>query len=197
MGLVQTLHRVRSEFFPSRDAFDRNYHVDTSGIVSKFRLRTPSPNRIYGQRYQPVDVEIFSALMRDIPEDFSRFTFIDLGCGKGRALLLAGKLGFSRIIGVEYSQDLVDAAKKNCPRCSIICADATQFPVPGGPTVLFMYNPFGPVVLSAVLQKLTKHKGPLYIAYVTPNHDNLISESRMFNLVARSGCSSLWLLNRP
>src|SRR5690348_8785344 len=39
--------------------------------------------------------------------------FVDLGSGKGKALLIAGQLSFKRVIGVELDQELSESARSN------------------------------------------------------------------------------------
>src|SRR5882724_11277495 len=41
------------------------------------------------------------------------YSFLDVGAGKGRALLLAAELPFRKVIGVELSEDLARVAQKN------------------------------------------------------------------------------------
>jgi SAM-dependent methyltransferase len=95
-----------------------------------------------------------------------KFTFVDIGCGKGRVLLSALTLPFVRVIGVELSPALSKIAEQNvaaarliarrCSSIQVICADATQFAMPDGPNILFFYNPFYVAVLENVLGKVAR-----------------------------------------
>ena len=38
---------------------------------------------------------------------------MDLGCGKGRVLMLAVEYGFARVTGVDYSASLCEIARRN------------------------------------------------------------------------------------
>ncbi len=88
--------------------------------------------------------------------------FLDYGCGKGRALIAAATFGFSEIIGVELSQELCQAARKNidiarglrCTNISVICANAADFDVPDRVTIIYFFNPFIGSVLREVLAKI-------------------------------------------
>jgi predicted RNA methylase len=40
-------------------------------------------------------------------------TFVDIGSGKGRALIIAAEYAFKRIIGVEYSPSLATICRRN------------------------------------------------------------------------------------
>jgi SAM-dependent methyltransferase len=160
------LQRLRAEFFPAQDSFDRGLGVTTAGSVSLRRLRIRSVHKSAGVRYQPVDPEIFRQAMQYIPKDR---IFIDLGCGKGRGLILAHQAGFRRLIGVEFSSKLARIASRNLAHlkitAQIVEQDAATFSFPRKPSVIFLYNPFGPEVLREVIPQMYG-----YILYVNPQH---------------------------
>src|SRR5579872_1324030 len=81
-------------------AFDRSRKVDTGGQIPAFILRHD------GVRYQAVEPNSFMNAVGSLDIDVAEFRFVDIGCGKGRALILARDLGFKSIIGVEISQSL-------------------------------------------------------------------------------------------
>jgi SAM-dependent methyltransferase len=190
------LSRLKSEFIPAADPFDRETGARTSGYVSLFRLRVSSRNKSHGTRYQPIDPGIFRAAIAAVPERSSDFTFVDLGCGKGRALLLASKIGFKEIIGIEFSKKLALCACENvmvarCRRCSVQCMDASEFEIPCGPVVVFMYNPFGPAVLTKVLENISRHSGTAYIVYVNSRHSELLDRPD-FSRISDGGSFGVW-----
>lgn len=135
--------------------FDRKHAVDTGGVVRRTEMETVGehggPN--LGADFASTPERIFQRALDRIPEkDFSKFTFIDFGCGKGRALLLAATRNFHRVIGVEHAPMLVEVAARNikawrgrrlCRDVQVVCADATQFELPSDPCILFFYGPFG------------------------------------------------------
>lgn len=45
-----------------------------------------------------------------------RATFIDIGCGEGRVLLMAAEHGFRKIIGIDLAADLCLTARGNVER---------------------------------------------------------------------------------
>src|SRR5262245_7210757 len=73
---------------------DRRRGVDTDGIVPREALSIESPTRDLGVRYQPTSPDGFRALMAQAPIGEGELTFVDLGSGKGRPLLLASELPF-------------------------------------------------------------------------------------------------------
>ncbi len=100
--------------------FDRVHGVDTEGDLDGWTylsdLNIASPNWIHGKNYAAVEPERFRALMAALPINFSEFTFVDFGSGKGRALLLASEYPFKKILGLEFSPELHDVAVANIRR---------------------------------------------------------------------------------
>jgi SAM-dependent methyltransferase len=165
------LSRLRLEFFPAPDKFDREAGTKTVGTVMLRRLRIRSPNKSVGVRYEPVDPVTFAQAIRYIPKTG---TFVDLGCGKGRALILAHRAGFRKLIGVEFSPALAAACRTNLAvlgiEAEIVECDAADFVFPDESCVIFMYNPFGREVLEQIMPKL---RGP--IVYINPVHKSEFS----------------------
>lgn len=195
--LGRAYRRVRDEFFPPRHPFDQWSGADTSGRIDLLRLGVNSRNRKHGQLYQAVEPGRFSAALAEIHEDFSTYTFVDLGAGKGRALMLAKEMRFGRLIGVEFSARLTkiaraNLAKVNAKNAEIIVHDAAEFLFPQEPLVIFMFNPFGPEVLTRVLQNLHSHPGPFYLVYVNPLHDATIRENRFLRPLVTCELHSVW-----
>jgi hypothetical protein len=139
---------------------DLIYGVDT------FRW-APDPLRNTSTRYV-YDAAPWSAVrrtLRNIELDFPQFTFIDMGCGKGRMVLAASGYEFASVIGVEFSPSLCRIAERNLATCRllrrhsrgvrIIECDATDFTVPGTPCIFFFYNPFSFDLFDVVIRNIT------------------------------------------
>lgn len=128
------------------------------------------------------------------------FTFIDLGSGKGRALLMAAPFGFKRIIGVEFMPELHRAAEKNIAGYSsdrqryrnieAVCVDARDFQFPPGPMVVYLFNPFSESTFVQVLGNLRRSveesPRPLYIAYRFTEFERLLERSDWLEKIAGS-----------
>lgn len=114
--------------------------------------------------------------------DWSSFTFVDLGCGQGKALLLAAQLPFSKAIGVEISSKLVGVARRNlstyrgtrlkCRNIEVLEENAAEYVYPETPLVIYCFNPFSSTVLIASLARLKasleNNFRPVYFLYVNP-----------------------------
>jgi SAM-dependent methyltransferase len=161
--------------------FDQAFGVSTGGITQLKKMRIAG-NSEDGTPHIASDPDEFRNAVDALNADVSQFTFVDLGAGKGRALLLAARHGFRKIIGVEFSRELVEIAERNiraafspaAPAISIIEQDAATYELPDDPIVLFMYNPFGPRTMEAVARRtrasLEKNPRPLRVLYLNPFH---------------------------
>lgn len=162
--------------------FDNRYQVDTGGVYRPDPDAVIGTNWAFGITYQPVDPDAFVVALEALPIRHGDFTFIDFGAGKGRAVLLASRLPFKRILGVEYCPQLAEVARlnlrrfpaseKRCEDIEIVTADATEFSIPEGPLVLFFYNPFGEPVMARVASNVARacESTPrrLCVVYFTP-----------------------------
>jgi predicted RNA methylase len=94
------------------------------------------------------------------------YTFIDFGCGKGRAVLLASELGFREVVGVELNTELAELALANAMTWTkagkarspirIICGDALEFMWPESPCLVYLYNPFGGQVMRRLVEVMKR-----------------------------------------
>ena len=142
--------------------FDRQWGVDTCGTVGPGKAEVVGSNWVYGAEYQGSNATALEEVLRELPIPYGQFTFVDLGSGKGRAILVASRFPFRRIIGVDYSEQLNDIARHNlsrfpkaetrCKEIDVVCADAARFPIPEGPLVIFLFNPFRRPVMREVVK---------------------------------------------
>lgn len=173
----------------SPDAFDQRFGVETAGNVHLGALRIDSANWIHGQQYEPIASPDFQSLLASTGMDIPSATFVDLGSGKGRAVLLATRLPFKSVVGVEFSEELNLIAAENlrrfpsterrCGKAVLLPGDAANFTFPAGPLVIYMYNPFGiPVMQNVVANLRAAYRAdprPIVVLYFTPLHAELWS----------------------
>jgi hypothetical protein len=178
--------------------YDWDHHVNTTSAAVSWRDRLLG---LFHSPYQPTEPALFhemlDALRRQAHLDFREFTFIDLGSGKGRTLLLASDYPFRRSIGVELLPALHQIAQENlqkyrsesqkCFALESICADATAFAFPAEPTMLYLFNPFPESGLQRMLanleQSLRQNPRPVYVLYHNPLLENVIGKSAAFTKV--------------
>lgn len=151
-------------------SFDEIHKIETDGYISREDLSLP-PDSIH---YAPIKPRQFFSIVSKLKIDPRTFTFIDIGCGKGRPLLLAQSMGFAKIIGVELSAKLADIARKNTERfgAQIITANAADFHFPAEQSVVFLFNPFWSPTIDEFADHLSRslavHPRKLYVVYVNP-----------------------------
>jgi hypothetical protein len=174
--------RRRRQFQVSAD-FDRAHGIETGGRIPLGNLDVEHEAWREGNRYEAAVPSEFRDLIEKVPGPFERFTFVDLGSGKGRALLLASEYPFNRIIGVELARELHEVCLRNieayrsptqrCRRIESHCADATSFPLPPEPIVLFLNNPFSDALWRRLLGGLraSLHAAPREVHVVVANAD--------------------------
>jgi SAM-dependent methyltransferase len=122
-----------------------------------------------------------------------RELFVDLGAGKGQALLIAARLPYRRAIGIEFDPELAEAASKNVtsararlrvPVVEVVTQDALEWHPHEDVSVVFMYCPFvGRLfhdVLPRVFESYDRRPRELFIVYCFPfEHDWLLSTGRV------------------
>jgi len=148
------------------EAFDRRFDVDTCGVIRISHLAVSDRNWVYGFDYQAVEPFDMGALLEGLSIDYPASVFIDLGAGKGRVLMLASKLQFKQIIGVEISAQLAGIATRNLrifrareehtPPVELVRLDAASYHFPADPLVIFLYNPFNVPVMQRVIDNLVE-----------------------------------------
>jgi SAM-dependent methyltransferase len=206
---IRDLSPRERRFRAEETNFDGRHNVDTrTRRDSSWMARVTSPNWVHGIGYAPVPAADMSKILAALNIDHKQFVFIDLGAGKGRAVLVAAQFPFKRILGIEYSPGLVDVMKNNIgayrnpgQRCFAIegrLQDATEYDLPPDPLVLFFHHPFEEVIFrqvrSRIEQSLAEHPREILIIYYDPLCATVFDESPHFKLIKRgvSESGSAW-----
>lgn len=174
--------------------FDARMGVRTRGEVRHESELIPVSVGGDPRFYQPIYLFQWRKTLAAIPVEPATATFVDLGAGLGRAVILAAERGFRRVVGVELDAELAAKAEENVrrwrarrgagrrPGQEVVIAegDAATYPLPDGPLVVLLYNPFGPTTLRLVLRHLADRKAaagePAYVAYLNPINESVFAE---------------------
>lgn len=177
-GLAGTVLRVfdllSRQIVPLERNFDKLYGVRTAGRVGAPELGISREANEYG----PTPVRPFLSLIRKLPIRYSEWHFIDIGCGRGRGVILAATFPFQSAAGVELSPSLVETAQSNVaafrkdPRCvtssvDIFRADALSFPIPS-PSVVYLNSPFYGSMMARFVEHLLASPSQAYVVYWNP-----------------------------
>jgi SAM-dependent methyltransferase len=189
--LHQTISPNTASSFISKPAihsFDIAHGTDTSGLIQGEDIPTSHRNGLWSTAYYGISPALLLHLVSTLDIDHQRFSFLDLGSGKGRALLVASRFPFRRILGVELSSELSAIAAANiasfsapwqqCRHIETYTADATKIDYPTGPLVLYLYNPFlGPVLkrcLHNLSRSLANEPREVHLIYINPAPERFI-----------------------
>jgi SAM-dependent methyltransferase len=148
-------------YLPARRLYglllDRYYRIDTEEIAALDSLGVPLTA---GERCESTPIGEMLRVLKLLeigPAD----VFLDLGCGKGRAMILAGSKPFKKIVGVDISDQLIKIAERNlqimkprlaCKNYELVAANALDYEIPAEVTHLYLFNPFPYPILDQVLR---------------------------------------------
>jgi hypothetical protein len=166
--------------------YDWEHRVDTTSATVDWRDRLLG---VFHSAYQPTEPALFHEMLGALRTDFAEFTFIDLGSGKGRTLLMASEYSFRRIVGVELLPELQRIADENlkkyksetqkCFQLESFCGDACTFAFPPEPTVLYLFNPLPKAGLARVIKNLESslHANPrkVFVLYHNLLHEEVMA----------------------
>ncbi len=198
---------------PAIHPFDQLHGTDTSGLIpgsvivqgttAKLSELTAyygvAPSILHGvldiwlQRTSP---QLRKAQPRGTQPDIERTVFLDIGAGKGRAMLLASQFPFLRVEGIELNPDLAAIANANISLwhndleahalapLRLHHADATTHPLPLEPTLAFLFHPFELPLLRRFLRhvedSIATHPRPFDLLYVNAEHDSYLDHHPAF-----------------
>ena len=180
--------------------YDWDFRVDTTGATVRWRDRLLG---MFHSPYQPTEPAVFREMLASLLPasakfDFREFTFIDIGSGKGRVLLMAADYPFRRILGIELLPELHRTAKENignyksdskqCFAIDCLVGDACSFVFPAEPTVLYLFNPLPESGLARMIRNLEhslrEHSRPVFVLYHNPLLESVLTRSGTFKRIA-------------
>jgi len=170
--------------------YDWEFRVNTTSGTVGWRERLLG---VFHSAYQPTDPTAFERMMEALPIEAAGFTFIDLGSGKGRTLLLASEYAFAHIIGVELLPELHRAAEENIraycesrrfsANIESICIDACEFEFPPAKLVIYLFHPLPEAGLLRVVQNLQQSLAQfpreVWLVYHNPVLERVVSASKL------------------
>jgi SAM-dependent methyltransferase len=203
---MSTLWEFVRESTPSRRRqrygdvdYDWDFRVDTTSATVGWRDRLLGH---FHSPYQPTEPTLFAEMIESLMQvaptiNLPQFTFIDIGSGKGRALLMASQYPFRRILGIELLPELHRVAKENiskyksdsqqCFAIDCVLADAADFDLPIEPTVLYLFNPLPESGLISMISRLEdslrRNPRPVFVLYHNPLLQHVLASQRYRRIV--------------
>jgi hypothetical protein len=179
--------------------YDWDHRVNTTSGAVGWRDRLLG---MFHSEYQPTEPgafhEMLDGLQSQTALDFRDFTFLDLGSGKGRTLLMASDYPFRRIVGVELLPALHRIAVENlgqyknaaqkCFDLEPTCGDANEFVFPDEPLLVYMFNPLPESGMRRVCtnleRSLREHPRTIYVLYHNPLLEHVLGEGAVLQKIA-------------
>jgi hypothetical protein len=203
--------RLLSPFYLWVDRrFDRVHGLDTEARVPVADLPIPADaKKDYqdDQRYEAVPVTTFYGMMSVLPRDLTNYIFVDFGSGKGRAVFLAHRHRFKKIIGVELSPELNQVALQNLEKLrgvrlddvedqvEFLVMNASDYVVTPEQAVFYFYNPFPESIMSHVLHNIERSyrdtPRKCYFLYVNPKCAHLFEKMDFVRVMKRQRFASI------
>jgi len=174
--------------------YDWEHGVNTTSATVSWRDRLLG---VFHSAYQPTEPALFDQMLSAVPADATGFTFIDLGSGKGRTLMMASEYPFQRILGVELLPELNRVACENLqkyksdkPHCfamESVCTDARDFQFPDEPLLVYLFHPLPEAgfrrVLGNLEASLKRKRRPVFVLYHNPLLDHVLLASPAFSKI--------------
>lgn len=175
-GLWQTLRLLYYEW-----KGDRIYGISTGAELS-------AGNQSDNFHYQGASYTFLEDLFKKLNQEYQGYCVYDIGCGKGRALFVAEKMGFNTLIGIDINSTLIQVAEKNLRTYLHKRSDSHfTFSVQnalsmntsnGGPSIFFLFNPFSDKILKPFLHRIKEQTSiPFIIVYLNPLYESCFTEA--------------------
>jgi SAM-dependent methyltransferase len=159
---------------------EKKYGINTTGADELKHLEVKGIDIEHATIYMPINYPILEQIFTRI-DIGTRNHFLDIGCGKGRALCVAAYYGCKKVTGIDLSKKFVDetieninAVKQVRPELQyeIKNTDAFYYHIPNDVDCIFLFNPFDAVIMSGVAENIamTLENNPrkMIIIYANP-----------------------------
>jgi 2-polyprenyl-3-methyl-5-hydroxy-6-metoxy-1,4-benzoquinol methylase len=165
---------------------EKKYKINTTSFNNLARFNITGNQLAHATEYMPVSYFTMEQLLFHLPEKALAGTFLDIGCGKGRAMCVAAHYGFSKVKGIDFAEEMIHTAEKNLritkqhyPQLEydVLWKDVTALEIGKDVSTVFLFNPFDEVLMKTVIQKITAslqdNPRPFYVLYASPRHEEL------------------------
>lgn len=181
--------KVASHIIKNEVAGEKKYKIKTTGADELKSLEKKGIDISNATLYMPASYDVLDLVFQQL-KPLSNSHFIDIGCGKGRALCVAAHNGFRKLTGIDFYPALCRQAEANLeitkPQVSkleykVICNDAFFYEIPTDADHIFMFNPFNEIIMSGVVENILKSqkKKPrkITLIYLNTTHKNLFTNA--------------------
>ncbi len=159
------------------------YQIATTGNLKLEGLSITGSNRLSATEYMPVNYSLLEDILHHVPKEARDGVFLDIGCGKGRAMCVAAANGFHKVVGIDIAKELINDAEINLQsihnqykntESSLQWIDVVEYEIPKDISCVFLFNPFEQNIVETLIRKLlnrgSKTSTPLYVLYASPQY---------------------------
>jgi SAM-dependent methyltransferase len=185
--------------------FDHRHRVDTAGLFYADQLASGHHRDAHSAGYYATAPSLVRGALQqwtltllETGLTLADFALLDVGCGKGRVLLIASEYPFRRIVGVELHPGLVAIARRNlrrwmrrpraCTNVEVLQDDALAIPLPEGPLLVFFFNSFEREMIDPFLHKIAAaaaaRPDPIDLIYVHPEFGSIVGRHPRVRLLS-------------
>ena len=186
---------VRSYIEERKEAFDARFGTDTA---APFFGNDRTPGAYF---YVATTASLIYEILSSLALQPDTFAFVDMGSGKGRALLVASEFAFAKIVGIELSPHLHRIAEENiarytpasqqCTAFELQCMNVVDYDYGPEPLVLFLFDPFGREIVRSVVANLeaslSAKPRDVFVVYVYPQFEDVLQSSPALRKVREGG----------
>lgn len=179
---------IRIGFFTLKQELkgEKKYGINTTSANDLSEFQIKGNQLTHATEYMPVNYFTIEHVLAHLPEKAKRGTFLDIGCGKGRALCVAAAYGFANLKGIDFAKQLAEKAemnlaiiKKRFPSLhyELFWSDTSTLEIDKDVSTVFLFNPFDEVLIKTIIGKINssfqQYPRDLYVIYCSPRHEEL------------------------
>lgn len=181
-------HRLNERYFEHR------FGITTAHCISLKEFGIENGEFI---EYDPVPYRTLMALMNKVGRQAMEGSFLDYGCGMGRAIIVGATYPFRRVIGVEIVPELAKTAQENirrthrklrCRDIAIATADVASYDVPEDVTLIHFFNSCRGRTLARMIEQIERSyaKRPRQLTVLAGNSNEFDRSVRASGILRKS-----------
>jgi SAM-dependent methyltransferase len=163
------------------------YGISTFAPVELNKLTIVNGDISKSSPYEAANYYLLEKLFTAFRKSSNADSLIDLGCGKGRVLVVAAHFGFRNITGIDFATELCEEASANMKKLQqkfpyikwkVINDNVANYNISPGDSVFFMFNPFMEEIIENFLEKLERScqqfPRTTWFLYASPLHKKVL-----------------------
>lgn len=165
---------------------EKKYGINTTSANDLSEFQIKGNQLVHATEYMPVNYFTIEHVFDHLPQNAKQGIFLDIGCGKGRALCVAATYGFTKLYGIDFAKQLIEESEKNLAliknrypslQYELSWSDISTLEINKDVSAIFLFNPFDEVLMKKIIQKtdksLQQYPRDLYVLYCSPRHEEL------------------------